>query len=35
MWKYIRVQACSITEWQKCKQVIAWLGDFGMDQYVS
>ena len=25
----------ALPDWQKCKKVIAWSGDFGMDQYVS
>ena len=29
------MQACNPPEKQQCKKVIAWSGDFGMDQYVS
>ena len=28
-------ELAALPEWQKCKKVIAWSGDFGMAQYVS
>ena len=30
-----RLKCENILECQKCKKVVAWSGDFGMDQYVS
>ena len=35
MWKYSGMWVCSFAWTIKCKKVIAWSGDFGMDQYVS
>ena len=31
----LECECAALPEWQKCKKVIAWSGDFGMDQYVS
>ena len=31
----LECKLAALPEWQQCKKVIAWSGDFGMDQYVS
>ena len=31
----LECELAALPEWQKCKKVIAWSGEFGMDQYVS
>ena len=35
VWEYIRLWTCMLPESKKCKKVIGWSGDFGIDQYVS
>ena len=34
MWKYTRMWACNACGERKCKKVITWSVDFGIDQYV-
>ena len=31
----LECELAALSECQKCKKVVAWSGDFGMDQYVS
>ena len=33
--KILECKLAALPECQKCKKVVAWSGDFGMDQYVS
>ena len=35
VWDIWKVNSLPLPECQKCKKVIMWSGDFGMDQYVS
>ena len=35
MWEYIRLQISYVSEAWKCKNIVAWSGDFGIDQFIS